>query len=403
MTQKEALEILKSGASVFLTGEPGAGKTHTLNLFKEWAFVQGKACVVTASTGIASTHIGGSTIHSFSGIGIKSVITASDLRKIYDNNFKYRDLVEVDILVVDEVSMIDANFINLLDYVLKEIRKNSKPFGGVQVVFVGDFFQLPPVVKEGETRFAFEADAWGDAELEVCYLTEQHRSSERVFIDILRRMRAGNTTKNDIEVLSNSSSSTTPELNLFTHNADVDKLNEVELSKLEGEEWGNSCFQEGVPFLCQQIIRSMLSPFRLQLRLGAKVMFTKNNFEAGYVNGTIGTVTGFEGRDPVVSFDEGRQSVRVRRAEWVFEDKDGVQKAKVVQYPLRLAYAITVHKSQGMSIDSAFIDLSRVFEYGQGYVAVSRVRSLKGLKLKGATLESFKMHPKVVEYNQRIK
>lgn len=408
MKQIEALEILKSGKNVFLTGEPGAGKTHTINQFRDEMLSRGKQCAVTASTGIAATHIGGTTIHSFSGIGIKKGIGEADVNKVMGNMWKSREICETDVLIVDEVSMLDAQFIDDLDYMLKRVRADQSPFGGVQVIFVGDFFQLPPVTRpteedpNPETMFAFEAQAWQEAGLEVCYLTEQHRTSEMEFINILRRMRAGSITQADVDTLL-ASEGKIPDLKLFTHNADVDRLNRAELLRLPGQTYENCTYSEGIPFLKQWLIQNMLSPFKLELRVGAKVMFTKNNFEEGYVNGTIGRVVGFADRNPRVQLENSEHVVEVKKAEWKIEDEHGEVKARCVQYPLRLAYAITVHKSQGMSLDSAVINLSKVFEYGQGYVAVSRVRSLGGLKLLGASLESFHMHPKVVHFDQSIK
>lgn len=407
MTQNEALTIMQSGANVFLTGEPGAGKTYTVNLFRDWLMNKNIKCTVTASTGIAATHINGTTIHSFSGIGIKKGITEEQVKKILDNFYKVKDLCETRVLIVDEVSMLDAQFITDLDYILKIARGDSSPFGGVQMVFVGDFFQLPPVTRKDEngevpeTMFAFESEAWTDANLKVCYLTEQHRTDDALFIDILARIRNGTVTEEDLATLRSSSTSD-PSLILFTHNIDVDKINKKELLKLPGPSYENCTYSEGIRFLKQRLIQDMLSPFKLELRVGAKVMFTKNNFGSQYVNGTLGTVVGYVGRNPKVQINDG-DIVEVKKAEWVFEDKDGTIKARAVQYPLRLAYAITVHKSQGMSIDSARIDLTKVFEYGQGYVAISRVRSLKGLHLTGINDAAFAMSPKVMRYDTLIR
>lgn len=407
MKQLEAIDILKSGKNVFLTGEPGSGKTHTINTFHDWAREHGKRLAMTASTGIAATHIGGTTIHSFAGLGIKKIFGENDIMKILSKDRLVTELNRTDILVIDEVSMLDSFVIDKLDYVLKRVRESERPFGGIQIVFVGDFFQLPPVVQgtpedpTPEQTFAFESQAWKDADLEICYLTEQHRTSEALFIDILRRMRRGELLNADIDTLLNHGD-VSPSLILYTHNYDVDKMNEFELNKIAGEAFENCTMTEGIPFLKQWLIQHMLSPFKLRLKVGAKVMFTKNNFDAGYVNGTMGTVVRFEGRVPVVKIDGGME-VEVKRAEWLLEDEHGDVKARALQFPLRLAYAITVHKSQGMSLDSARIDLSKVFEYGQGYVAVSRVRSLAGLKLSGASIDSFNMHPKVVAFDKSIK
>lgn len=409
MTQAEALTILKSGSNVFLTGEPGSGKTYTVNLFRDYLLKNHVNCMVTASTGIAATHIGGTTIHSFSGIGIKKVIGEREINKILENRFKVKDICDTKVLIIDEVSMLDAGFIDNLDYVLKAVRDNDSLFGGMQMVFVGDFFQLPPVTRKDEngelpeTLFAFESQAWENADLKVCYLTEQHRTSEKEFIDILGRIRNGGITQVDKSTLLSTAGKMRPNLILFTHNKEVGYMNSAELAKLPGPLYENSTFTDGVPFLAQQLIKDMLSPFKLQLRVGAKVMFTKNDFKGEYVNGTLGTVVGYVGRNPKVQIESTDKILEVKKAEWVWEDKDGSVKARAVQYPLRLAYAITVHKSQGMSLDSARIDLSKTFEFGQGYVAISRVRSLKGLHLMGINEQAFAMSPKVMKHDRLMR
>ena len=400
MTQDTALQILKSGKTVFLTGEPGAGKTHTVNKFIEWMRGQGILYAVTASTGIAATHINGTTVHSWSGLGISKKVSDTLLNKIYNDEYAMRRICSPRVLVIDEVSMLEATFIDNLDELLRAVRGSaSTPFGGMQVVFVGDFFQLPPVVREGKARFAFESAAWKEANPTVCYLTEQHRQSDPVFLDILTAFRSGDVTDKHKKLLLSCVKEEVPETCLFTHNLDVDRINEKELAKLEGKEFTFSMKEEGIPFLVARLKEHCLAPAELKLKIGATVMFVRNNFEAGYVNGTIGKVIriAFNGL-PEVETKEGRRLVP-EIAEWKFEEHGRV-KASIRQAPLRLAYAITVHKSQGMSLDSAAIDLTRTFEYGQGYVAISRVRSLEGLHLEGINAKAFEMHPLVTEQDK---
>jgi len=401
MTQDRALEILKSGVNVFLTGEPGAGKTHTVNRFVEWMRMQGKQYAITASTGIAATHIGGTTIHSWAGMGIKRKISENAIATLQSNEFTMRRICSPRVLIIDEISMLDATFIDNLDYVLQEVRQSPLPFGGMQVIFVGDFFQLPPVVKEGEMRFAFESDSWKSAAPQVCYLTEQHRQSDGEFLDILSSMRAGTITEAHKARLAAAikEPEDQPETCLFTHNVDVDRVNDVELGRIEGEAHSFRMESGGVPFLVERLKSSCLAPETLMLKVGATVMFVRNNFEEGYVNGTIGHVVAFNGYGyPVVETKDGRRIVP-EMAEWKIEEH-GRSVAHIRQIPLRLAWAITVHKSQGMSLDAASVDLSRAFECGQGYVAISRVRTLEGLHLEGINEKAFEMHPKVVEMDK---
>lgn len=397
MTQDTALEILKSGVNVFLTGEPGAGKTHTISRFVEWLDEQKKDYAITASTGIAASHLDGSTIHSWSGLGIRRNLMKAQIEGITKNTWLVEKMKPVKILIIDEISMLDAIALNDVSNILKAIHKNEKAFGGIQIILVGDFFQLPPVNKNGEEKlFAFESQAWEEAQFEYCYLTEQHRQSDTLFLEILTAMRSGNVTDYHKNVLLSCQLEAKPDTQLFTHNADVDALNKIELDKLPGKVKTYYMEEGGQPNLVEALKRGCLSPEVLNLKVGAVVMFTRNNFNMGYVNGSIGKVIKFTGSgDPVVQLLDG-STVTPDIAKWSIR-KWKEEKAYIKQLPLRLAWAITVHKSQGMSLDSARIDLRSTFEFGQGYVAISRVRTLKGLHLVGINDQTFNMHPKVVE------
>lgn len=402
MTQDRALEILQTGANVFLTGEPGAGKTYTIDRFKEWLRKEGREYAITASTGIAASHLNGSTIHSFAGLGIRRNLSKDDLEHLGRNHWIVERIKKVKTLVIDEISMLDAVSVNDVHNVLKTVHKNERPFGGIQIVFVGDFFQLPPVSKGEQPRFAFEAHAWQAAAPIVCYLTEQHRQSDPEFLEILTAMRCGTITQAHKDRISACQRSEKPDTILYTHNADVDALNRTELAKLKDKSHFYQMQEGGIPQLVETLKRSCLSPEKLELKKGAVVMFTRNNFNEGYVNGSIGRVESISKKGEIVVKLLSGRTVRPEQAEWSFMERDQV-KAYIRQIPLRLAWAITVHKSQGMSLDSASIDLSKTFEFGQGYVAISRVRSLAGLHLAGITDMAFAMHPVVVEQDQKFR
>lgn len=403
MIQEKALEILKSGKNVFLTGEPGSGKTYTINLFSEWLRENRHAYPeVTASTGIAATHINGITIHSWAGIGIKETLTESDIRTILTRPYVVNRILEAKILIIDEISMLNAQTLDNVDRVVREVKAldnmeaRNQPFGGMQVIFVGDFFQLPPVTKKGLAKFAFESDAWLGAEPTICYLTEQHRQEDAEFLDLLNAMRNGKIEKKHKDLLKKAvRKAPTGITRLFTHNKDVDHINAEELLKLPTKEIKTyQMLTSGIPFMIDILKKNCLSPEILNLKVGAVVMFTRNNFDEGYVNGTLGIVTGYTHGLPVVMTKSG-QEIIAKEAEWVIQEK-GYTKARVSQIPLRLAWAITVHKCQGMSLDAATVNLSEAFEYGQGYVALSRVRSLEGLYLEGINVKALQMHPTVV-------
>lgn len=396
MRQLEALEVLKSGRNVHLTGEPGAGKTFTIELFKQYLQEKGISYAITASTGIAASHLNGNTIHSWSGLGIRRGLTKEDLDGMQRNHWVTEKIKGVRVLVIDEISMLDAITLNDVSNVLMAIHGNKFPFGGIQVVLVGDFFQLPPVSKgDEEKRFAFDSEAWIMADLKVCYLTEQHRQSDTRLMEVLTAMRNGTVTEEHKEIIRSCSKHEKSETRLYTHNTDVDRLNATELAKLSGKEMVYNMKEGGIPALVQTLKRSCLSPERLVLKVGAVVMFTRNNPKAGYVNGSLGKVTKFQGGEPVIQLKNGK-IVIPETAEWEFKEKEQT-KAFITQLPLRLAWAITIHKSQGMSLDSAVIDLSGTFEFGQGYVALSRVRTLQGIHLMGINDMAFAMHPRVVE------
>lgn len=401
MTQDQALEILKTGQNVFLTGEPGAGKTYTIGRFVQWMEEQGREYAVTASTGIAASHLDGTTIHSWSGLGIARNLTMNQAEAIGEKNFIWRRIAPVRTLIIDEVSMLDAVLLNDISNIMKVVHRNSFSFGGVQIVFVGDFFQLPPVARPDEEPkdFAFEAESWHQADPRICYLTEQHRQSDAEFLGILSSMRNGEVTEQQKRRLEACQLNEKPETKLFTHNADVDRLNMRHLGNIEGEEKTYHMDEGGDERTIATLKKYCLSPEVLSLKVGAIVMFTRNDFELGYVNGTIGKVVDFDDDDgrPVVMILENEKRVKPSWEKWKTEESTGKVKGWIRQIPLRLAWAITVHKSQGMSLDSASIDLSKTFEFGQGYVAISRVKSLQGLHLTGINDKVFEMHPKVVE------
>lgn len=420
MTQNEALSILKLGVNVFLTGEPGAGKTHVVNEYTAYLRARKVECAITASTGIAATHIGGMTIHSWSGIGIRTFLTGKDRRSIASKTHIERRLKKTKVLIIDEISMLSADTLSAVDIVCREVRQDARPFGGMQIVLVGDFFQLPPVTKRereemqqaallGEVRpiFPYHSPAWIEANPVVCYITEQHRQEDVTFLDILSAIR-GNAFESghfihikERRVAAGQKPADVPML--FSKNVDVDSFNNAELSKLPGEARHFLMYTHGKKKLVESLKQSCLSPEHLYLKEGAAVMFTKNNLKEGYANGTLGVVEGFNEVSgyPLVRTKQGRK-IEVAPAEWLIEE-GGTVRAKVFQIPLRLAWAITVHKSQGMSLDEAVMDLSDVFEYGQGYVALSRVRCLAGVHLLGWNDRAFKVHPEVLAVDMKFR
>ena len=412
MTQAEALSILKTGANVFLTGEPGSGKTHTTNQYVAYLRSCGIEPAITASTGIAATHIGGYTIHSWSGIGVRRDLTKYDLDRIGQNRNIVRRVGNARILIIDEVSMLSARTLAMVDAVCREIRRNQQPFGGLKVILVGDFFQLPPVNKREsdqdqesftpdtlKEQFAFFASAWDALNPIVCYLSEQHRQEDTIFLEFLAAVRK-NSVAESHRVLLRTRYAPKPKdgiTQLYSHNADVDQINYEELAKLPGKTKVFEMEARGPEKLVAALKRGCLSPETLSLKVGARVMFTRNDITMHrYVNGTLGVVTGFSKENgwPIVKTNGGK-TIYAEPDEWHIEDGGRVL-ARIIQIPLRLAWAMTVHKSQGMSLDAAHMDLSDTFEYGQGYVALSRVRTLAGLSLAGLNQRALEVHPEIL-------
>ncbi|MEI7719749.1 MAG: AAA family ATPase [bacterium] len=432
MTQDEALAVLQTGANVFLTGEPGSGKTHTVNAYVAWLRGRGVEPAITASTGIAATHIGGYTIHSWSGVGIRQNLSVYDLDAISQNKGVVTRVGGAHVLIIDEVSMLSSGVLSMVEAICREVRRNTRPFGGLQVVFVGDFFQLPPVKnrKDQESTgfgggrgqrdeqellfdtvdgqdergeeggdFAFGSAGWSRAKPLVCYLSEQHRQEDSDFLGLLSAIRR-DAVDDDHKNLLRKRYAPKPKkgvTQLYSHNMDVDRINVGELGKLSEETKTFTMKSHGPEKLVAGLKRGCLSPEVLALKVGARVMFTKNDHVTHkFVNGTQGIVVGFmkDTGVPMVQNKDGKV-LFADPVEWLLQEGGRVL-ASLEQVPLRLAWAMTVHKSQGMSLDEAHMDLSGAFEYGQGYVALSRVRTLGGLSLAGLNERALQVHPEVL-------
>jgi hypothetical protein len=362
---------------------------------------------VTASTGIAATHIGGMTIHSWSGVGARDTFTQYDLDQIMTREKTIRRIKKANVLIIDEISMLDGKMLDMVDIVCRTARQKSDAFGGLQVVFVGDFFQLPPVTRQGDAmRYAFESRAWDTARPLVCYLSDQFRQEDELLLSLLSAIRRNQIEEDHFTLLSEQTDIAYEGIEptrLYTHNADVDQVNASKLAALLGKSKTYKMSSKGSKPLLEGLIKNCLSPDTLVLKEDAMVMCTKNNFEAGYVNGTLARVIDFDtdNGNPIIETTDGRRITILPQSWDVIED--GKVLASIEQVPLRLAWAITVHKSQGMSLDAAEIDLSKAFVYGQGYVALSRVRSLSGLKVLGMHPNALQVDPKIVHRDAQFR
>ena len=425
MRQTDALRILNAGANVFLTGAPGAGKTYVLNQFVKQARQRGASVAVTASTGIAATHLNGQTIHSWSGVGVAQVMTDTLLKQIKTRRGKR--IRATDILVIDEISMMHAWLFDMVDQACRAVRRSREPFGGLQVVMSGDLFQLPPVSNTRRDRelvapppelvamreryakagrnpngFVTESLVWPELNPIVCYLTEQHRQDTGQLLDVLTDIRQGTVTDTDRQALDTrigvEPAGNDVAISLYPNNRQADALNDSKLAQINEPEHRFEAESSGQVSLIKRLKSTMLAPEILSLKVGAAVMALRNDTNQQYVNGSLGTVVDFvsttEGEYPMVDFENGH-TVIMQPAAWEMMDGETVL-ASVKQVPLRCAWAITIHKSQGMTLDRARMDLRRTFAPGMGYVALSRVESMDGLYLDGINERAFLVSPEAV-------
>lgn len=400
MKQTQALDILKTGQNVFLTGSAGSGKTYVLNQYIQYLRQKNVNVSVTATTGIAATHLNGLTIHSWSGLGIKDTLTKKDFDSLLKKRHLRKNILNADVLIIDEISMLHAHQLDLVNQICQAFRKNLEPFGGLQIIMSGDFFQLPPISKNGEpSKMVMESEVWPQMNLQVCYLDEQFRQDDPEFINLLNEIRQNKFSEDSQQLLLDCTCRefdlTIEPTKLYTHNVDVDAINYRELMKISGPTKAYNMQFMGNQTLAEILQKGCLAPDKLMLKIGAKVMFVKNNFEVGYVNGTVGEVVNFdEDNLPIVKTSKGELIV-AKPADWLIEEDERII-AQIKQIPLRLAWAITVHKSQGLSLDLAEIDLSKAFTPGMGYVALSRVRSLSGLRLLGLNQMALTVDKKIL-------
>ncbi len=409
MDQSTALSLLKAGQNVYLTGSAGTGKTYVINQYIEYLRAREVPLAITASTGIAATHVGGQTIHSWSGVGIRDTVGPKELEQIGKNRQTITRIKSVKVLVIDEISMLSGKVLTAISDILKHFRKSSEPFGGVQIILSGDFFQLPPVSREvisNREKFAFMAPVWVEAGLKICCLTKQFRQGKDTLSFILDEIRSQDISDDSLERLREKLEDETklPDaIKLYTHNADVDSMNAAKLKENPNRSKAFYAETQGKSNILESLKNSVLASAELELKEEAQVMFVKNNPEKGYFNGSTGIVTGFDIEEgyPIVELVDGTVII-ANPEEWTISDENETILASFRQVPLRLAWAITVHKSQGMTLTQATLDLSKTFEAGQGYVALSRLKSWDGLVLEGINRVSLELDPLAVKADKRF-
>ena len=434
--QLTAAERAMNGKSVFITGSAGTGKSYLLRyIIQQLQHEFGKKVAVTASTGIAAVNLGGQTLHSWAGIGMGKGDPERISKQVLRDAKATQRWRETQVLVIDEISMIDRALFELLDFVARAARNNQQPFGGLQLVLVGDFLQLPPVMdrearESGNalSQLCFESPLWEAAQLTreqqgIMFLVQVVRQSDQEFAQLLNEARLGKPSDRLMSLLAQCLVSVKPRpidgivpTKLYCINKDVDSENLEQLEKLDGavttfsahDLWktnpsGGSVSKKSILVMVDKVV-----PKTVELKLGAQVMLTRNRPGSSFMNGSRGVVVGFVeatsgvvfagGSLPKVRFDNGQEIV-ITPVEYTVQGSGGDGELIRLQVPLKLAWAVTVHKSQGSTLSRAELMLSNTFDFGQAYVALSRVTSLDGLWLTKAVHKSlFRANPKVVSF-----
>ncbi|NQX83198.1 MAG: AAA family ATPase [Mycoplasmataceae bacterium] len=378
---------MKSNNNIFLTGQAGTGKSTTIKNYLKWAEENNLLVVLTASTGVAALNIGGVTIHSFLGSKLSNTIDEYKKIKISPSHKKkLKDIInEMKVLVIDEISMLPSSYIDMIDYILKKYTNEPDlPFGGKKVILTGDFLQLPPIGRTTR-KFAFESKAWKEAEIIAYNLTKIHRQKDETFTYHLSKIRMGENEWETIKYFDNINYDIIENDNsvkLFSRNINVDDYNTNKLELIDGESFFYEAILTGSSSEKSNITKRVLANETLELKVGAKVMALKNDLDLSYVNGSTGMVVELTNKSVKVKFDNGYIAT-LTKDKWESLDVNGNILAIFEQIPLKLAYAITIHKSQGMTIDNLTIDCEGIFEEGQFYVAISRAKTKEGLKLIG--------------------
>ncbi|XP_062843848.1 ATP-dependent DNA helicase PIF1 [Trichomycterus rosablanca] len=404
--QAAVLNAVLTGKNIFFTGSAGTGKSFLLKRIV--GSLPPKSTYATASTGVAACHIGGTTLHNFAGIGSGSAPLEQCL-ELAQRPGVLQHWTSCKHLIIDEISMVEAEFFDKLEAIARSIRRSTEPFGGIQLIVCGDFLQLPPVTKGKEKPFCFQSRSWRKCIHMNMELTEVRRQTDRTFISLLQAIRVGRVTEEGTAQLLKSANNPIERdgimaTRLCTHKDDVELTNENKLKQLPGPVRVFEALDSD-PMLVKTIDAQSPVGQVLQLKVGAQVMLTKNlDVQRGLVNGARGVVVDFlPGNQglPRVRFLCGAVEV-MKRERWTFKAAGGLYLSRQ-QLPLKLAWAISIHKSQGMTLDCVEISLARVFESGQAYVALSRARSLEGLRVMDFDPRVVQANPDVLLFYKKLR
>lgn len=399
-----AFNMMKEGKNVFITGPGGVGKTALIKIFK-MDQCKYSNIVITSTTGTSALLLNGTTIHSFLGIKTGNGSIESMVVEIQKKKYIRDKWTNTDCLIIDEISMLDPDLFDKLEHMARIIRKNDKPFGGLQLILSGDFLQLPCV---GTNKFCFQAESWPKCIVNTVYLTQIIRQNDVNFQVCLNNIRLGIINDNIKDILSSRIGAKCVNkyniipTKLYSNNYEVENINNMELDNLskDGRQFYEyeMIIQSKSTFNLEKLKKHCNAQEEVQLCIDAQVMLLKNiDIDNGLVNGSRGIVTQFIDDLPLVRFINGMERI-IDLASWDILDHNNKCINTIIQIPLKVAYAISIHKSQGCSLDCVEIDLSNIFEYGQAYVALSRVKSLQGLSIVNINFNKINAHPIAVEY-----
>lgn len=401
--QQKGLEVLHSGENVFLSGGAGCGKSFLIRHFLNE--VNSKEMPMLASTGAAAVLVGGRTFHSFFGLGIlDGGPQAAFERASLDGKVMSR-LKRVEGFILDEVSMISGQTLAVAEALAREARKSHLPWGGMRVIVVGDFAQLPPVTKTGPRDWCFRNEVWERSGFSPVILNSNQRIKDDEFLRILNFVRSGKVSKEvesflDQRIIEHDEDDECPRL--FPRRDQADYLNSKKLAQLPGQEFVSDSIYLGSERHIQVLQKNSPLPDKLVLKEGCRVMFLQNDPGLRWVNGTVGTVA--ECRVDRLLVQKGRGKIyEVDRAQFALQDAEGNVLASVINFPVKLAYATTIHKSQGATLEALWVDLTRLWEPGQAYVALSRLKDASGLKLIGWNPKSIIVDPQVEAFYRSLK
>lgn len=400
--QKMALKILlTSKKNVFLTGAAGTGKSHVVKLFREVRKLQQNPVPMVASTGAAAILVNGTTFNSYFGLGIMAGGTETTIAQALTSRAVVERLIYADLVVVDEVSMISGETMEAANLLCQKIRQNNKFFGGIRMIFVGDFFQLGPYTEGEKLDWIFLHRSWKKAGIQKIELDQVMRTDEKTFLKILGKVRKGKIDKEvnkflSARVIKNSLKDYNGP-RILSRNKEVDKYNQEQLLKIKNPEYGFKTEFVGEERFVKRLKENLMIGEVIKIKKGALVMLRVNNFQEGYINGTIGVVEGI--REDILSIRKlSGELIHVKKHIFEYIDGSGEILARARNFPLTLAWAITIHKSQGATLDTALISLDKLWLHGQAYTALSRLKTAQGLMIDKFDKNSFKVDKNVLKY-----